>query len=57
MRNQEENPEVPMVICRIYTTGNVYKIMKLSSAETWENTGESPVFTGEFSRAPNRTGE
>ena len=32
VENQEENPEIPMVICRIYTTGNVYKIMKLSSA-------------------------
>ena len=44
MENQEENPEIPMVFCRVYTTGNVYKITKLSSAETGENTGESPVF-------------
>ena len=51
MRNQEENPEIPIVFCRVHTTGNVYKITKLSSAETGENTGESPVFTGGFSDA------
>ena len=56
MENQEKNPEIPMVICRIYTTGNVYKIMESSSAGTGGNTGESPVFTGEFSRATIGTG-
>ena len=48
VKNQEENPGIPMVFCRVYTTGIVYKITELSSAETGENTGESPVGHGFF---------